>query len=348
VLLKAVIQAIPTYSMSVFLLPKALCSEINSLMQKFWWGTQRKENGIPWMSWSRMGLPKSRGGMGFRDLHFFNKALLAKQCWRLWKSEDSLTAKIMKAKYYPNGSILEAKLGNKPSFIWRSIHNSKALIQEGLFWRIGNRSKVHIWGDKWLPKPSTYCIQSPPKGLDSDALVSELIDHSAGEWKHSLLREIFSKEEVEAIQSIPISLTNQPDKQIWRGTMKGDFSVGSAYHMAKELEAFCQAGCSNRSEEKIWKGIWNSQIPNTVKTFMWRACQNLLPTRENLAKRKIITDPSCPICGLEAESIEHILWECSSSSDVWSASLRCFQKSSCLSAKNFRQIAEYFLPKWHG
>jgi hypothetical protein len=291
VLLKAVIQAIPTYSMSVFLLPKALCSEINSLMQKFWWGTQRKGNGIPWMSWSRMGLPKSRGGMGFRDLHFFNKALLAKQCWRLWKSEDSLTAKIMKSKYYPNGSILEAKLGNKPSFIWRSIHNSKALIQEGLFWRIGNGTKVHIWGDKWLPKPSTYCIQSPPKGLDSDALVSELIDHSAGEWKHSLLREIFSKEEVEAIQSIPISLTNQPDKQIWRGTMKGDFSVGSAYHMAKELEASCQAGCSNRSEEKIWKGIWNSQIPNTVKTFMWRACQNLLPTRENLAKRKIITDP---------------------------------------------------------
>jgi hypothetical protein len=61
VLLKAVIQAIPTYSMSVFLLPKALCSEINSLMQKFWWGHQRKEKGIPWMSWSRMGLPKSRG-----------------------------------------------------------------------------------------------------------------------------------------------------------------------------------------------------------------------------------------------------------------------------------------------
>jgi hypothetical protein len=61
VLLKAVIQAIPMYSMSVFLLPKALCTEINSLMQKFWWGHKKKENGIPWMSWSRMGLLKSRG-----------------------------------------------------------------------------------------------------------------------------------------------------------------------------------------------------------------------------------------------------------------------------------------------
>jgi hypothetical protein len=38
ILIKAVIQAIPTYCMSVFMLPKALCSKINSLMQQFWWG----------------------------------------------------------------------------------------------------------------------------------------------------------------------------------------------------------------------------------------------------------------------------------------------------------------------
>jgi hypothetical protein len=32
ILLKAVIQAIPAYCMGVFLLPKSLCTEINSLM----------------------------------------------------------------------------------------------------------------------------------------------------------------------------------------------------------------------------------------------------------------------------------------------------------------------------
>jgi hypothetical protein len=47
VLLKAVVQAIPTYSMTVFLMPKALCSNINSLMQKFWWSHQSNSLGIP-------------------------------------------------------------------------------------------------------------------------------------------------------------------------------------------------------------------------------------------------------------------------------------------------------------
>jgi hypothetical protein len=119
ILLKAVIQAIPTYCMSVFLLPKALCMEItSSLMSKFWWGHQAKEKRIHWLSWNKLGLSKMDGGMGFRDLGCFNKALLAKQIWRLWKTPDSLIARIMKAKYYPECSVLEASLGKKPSFAW--------------------------------------------------------------------------------------------------------------------------------------------------------------------------------------------------------------------------------------
>jgi hypothetical protein len=71
-----------------------------------------------------MGKAKVVGGMGFRDLHLFNKALLAKQSWRLWKEPERLVANIMKAKYYPGGSILDAKVGARPSFTWRSIHSS--------------------------------------------------------------------------------------------------------------------------------------------------------------------------------------------------------------------------------
>lgn len=57
-----------------------------------------------------MGLSKARGGMGFRDLVCFNKALLAKECLRLLQNTDNLASRIIKAKYYPKGIVLEAAL----------------------------------------------------------------------------------------------------------------------------------------------------------------------------------------------------------------------------------------------
>jgi hypothetical protein len=128
ILIKAVVQAIPTYCMSVFLLPNLLCKELNGLMQRFWWGHKENTSKIHWMSWEKMSYTKEKGGLGFRDLVMFNKALLAKQVWRVWQNPKSLTAKILKAKYFPNTSIMEAGLGNRPLQVWRSLLASKGLV----------------------------------------------------------------------------------------------------------------------------------------------------------------------------------------------------------------------------
>jgi hypothetical protein len=133
-----VIQAIPTYSMRVFLLPLRLCAEINSLMQKFWWGHKENDSKIHWMSWKKLGFSKAKGSMGFRDLRSFDLALLATQGWRLLHNPNSLAGQILKAKYFPRATFLEANLGRRSSFAWRSIFSSKGMLHEGLIWRIGN------------------------------------------------------------------------------------------------------------------------------------------------------------------------------------------------------------------
>jgi hypothetical protein len=68
VLLKAVVQAIPTYTISVFQVPKTLCNEINSMMAKFWWGHKENDKKVAWMSWEKMGKAKHRGGGGGRGV----------------------------------------------------------------------------------------------------------------------------------------------------------------------------------------------------------------------------------------------------------------------------------------
>jgi hypothetical protein len=228
-LLKAVVQAIPTYSMSLFLLPKSLCKEINSIMQRFWWGHKENDRKIHWMSWEKLGRSKAQGGLGFRDLVCFNLALLAKQGWRIIQNPEGLVATILKAKYYPH--FLEAKEGSRPSLAWRSILAANDLLKEGLIWRIGDGKSVAIWGDRWLPKPTSYKVQSPCRLLNIEDRVSSLIDASIASWNTVLVREIFDPDEADLICNMALSKYGQSDILLWRGTPNGNFSVKSAYFM---------------------------------------------------------------------------------------------------------------------
>ena len=79
VLIKTVAQAIPSYSMSLFKIPKAICDGINSVLAKYWWGQSRSEKKIHWINWNKLCSPKNKGGIGFQDIHAFNLAMLAKQ-----------------------------------------------------------------------------------------------------------------------------------------------------------------------------------------------------------------------------------------------------------------------------
>ena len=59
---------------------------------------------------------------------------------------------------------------------------------------------------------------------------------------------------------------------------------------------------------------------------MWKACENALPTMQNLRKRGVATDGVCPICGNEAESICHALFKSNFAKNVWSRWKKCLIK----------------------
>ena len=132
VLIKVVALAIPTYTMSCFKLPDSLCDELIAMIRKFWCGQRKDENKIPWLSWEKMCEPKSKGGMGFKNLKLFNLALLAKQGWRLQVGHDSLVYRVLKAKYFPRCEFVQASIGNNPSYTWWTIMAAQQLNKDGV------------------------------------------------------------------------------------------------------------------------------------------------------------------------------------------------------------------------
>ena len=66
VLIKSVIHTNPTYSINCFKLPKGLIKELETMIQKFWWGYSKGGKKIHWVTWEHLCEAEEKGGMGFK------------------------------------------------------------------------------------------------------------------------------------------------------------------------------------------------------------------------------------------------------------------------------------------
>ena len=98
-------------------------------------------------------------------------------------------------------------------------------MKHGLRWRIGNGEHVWVWGDKWLPTPSTYKVTSPRMFMQAHTMVSGLIDKENASWKSEVVDALFLPHEAEVIKSIPLSVHFLANKQVWACSSNGVFMV---------------------------------------------------------------------------------------------------------------------------
>ena len=68
-------------------------------------------------------------------------ALLARQSWRLIQNPNSLCARVIKSKYYPNGDMLNCELKKRSSYVWQSIWAGIQTFKKACIWRVGDGEK---------------------------------------------------------------------------------------------------------------------------------------------------------------------------------------------------------------
>uniref|UniRef100_A0A803PH75 Reverse transcriptase n=1 Tax=Cannabis sativa TaxID=3483 RepID=A0A803PH75_CANSA len=229
VLLKAVVQAIPVYAMSCFCLPIKLCKKIEAPMARFWWGSSGDSRKVHWKNWQSVCHSKFVGGLSFHSLIHFNQVMLAKQAWRIFSQPNSLLSLTLKAIYFPNTSILDAKPGHNLSFSWCSILWGKDLLVSRLIWKICDEEEFRTLADHWLP---TNKFKYPIRDLDSSQNTLSYFINQPSCWNLDRLNTYFDECTVNDILNVPISGIDGKDYLIYGKDSSGLFSVKSAYHLA--------------------------------------------------------------------------------------------------------------------
>jgi hypothetical protein len=312
VLIKAVAQAMPTYTMSVFKIPLGICDELTRIIREFWWGVENGKRKTAWVAWKQLTRKKCGGGLGFKDLRIFNRALLARQAWRLIQFPDSLCARLLKTKYYPRGCLIDTVFCANSSYTWQSLLHGLELLKKGIIWRVGCGSQIRIWRDPWIPRAHSFRVTSR-KGRCRLKWVSKLFDNQGHDWDYGKLTEIFNQGGAEIIAKIKLPRRRTEDFLAWSLEKAGMFTIRSAYNLGLQHRDKNECSASSVApdgERNLWKNVWKGSVPPKVNVFTWKLARNALPTRRNKFNRNIEQMDTCLLCGLSTETSFHATVEC--------------------------------------
>jgi hypothetical protein len=319
VLISAVIQALPTYVMSNFMIPKSMCDQIEKAICRFWWGSKEGQQKIHWKARKELFKPKFQGGLGFRDMHLFNKAMLAKQVWRLQTDPNSLVGQCFKARYYPNTDILHSSQGRNASYAWQSIYQAIDLIHKGSCWKIGNGQLVNIWEDNWLVYQNGYKTFTPQANHYNINKVEDimLLQHQKN-WNTNLIDQIFLPFESDLIKQIPLIDVPMDDRLMWPYSKDGIYSVKIGYNLLQSWqEAERPSTTINTRNNTIWKKLWTLHTVPRHKMLLWRILQEAIPVRSKLNHRGVQCDIICPRCLEREETSDHTFMHCHHAAKIW-------------------------------
>jgi hypothetical protein len=147
VLTKAVLQAIPTYLLSVFPTPAGILQRIRTIQRNFLWRGAEDKNKWALVAWEKLCWPKRKGGLGLQDPKTTNDAYGEKLWWRWVKESSTPWEAFWKAKYAPRRNpqdLIQFTGSGEGSTIWNMAWRNKSLIQEHCFWEIRNGQTTHF------------------------------------------------------------------------------------------------------------------------------------------------------------------------------------------------------------
>ncbi|GJR68473.1 RNA-directed DNA polymerase, eukaryota [Tanacetum coccineum] len=283
-LLKSVLGSSPIYNMSLFKVPKSVLNKMENLRRNFFNGAQEGDRKIAWVKWHTVLAAKQFGGLGVSSFFALNRGLLAKWVWRFLSQDNSLWYQVISTIHGSGSSPLAAAYPSNWSTIIKEFNSLKEQgvdIFSHCKIRIGNGQSTRFWKDRWIDDhsllgkfPRLYALET-----NKDISVADKLHPSLSfSWRRSVRGGIESQQ-FNHLSSLldSVSLSNSEDRWVCDLSGDGVFRVKDVRNLLDEF-FLPKSNVPTR---------WVKFIPNKVNIFAWKLFLNRLPTRSNLAKRKI-------------------------------------------------------------
>ncbi|PWA37340.1 RNA-directed DNA polymerase, eukaryota [Artemisia annua] len=155
-LIKSVLGNLPTYFMSLYYMPAAIRSKLESLRQNFFIGSELGDRKMAWVSWNTCLASKELGGLGIGSIHALNVGLLFKWIWRFLHNQSDLWISVIKGIYGCSGGIFGENFARSCHSPWSGILSMiKKLKHKGIDLmalckrKLGNGESILFWEDVW-------------------------------------------------------------------------------------------------------------------------------------------------------------------------------------------------------
>ena len=136
VLVNAVLLNLHSYWASIFILPKKVIDEVIAVCRNYLWDGKAVSSKSPMIAWDIICRPKKHGGLGFKESHAWNLAMVGKYIWNIATKADNMWVKWIDHVYMKGRDIWTYRASSNASWYWNQLCKVKDKLATGF--RNGN------------------------------------------------------------------------------------------------------------------------------------------------------------------------------------------------------------------
>ncbi|WMV22162.1 hypothetical protein MTR67_015547 [Solanum verrucosum] len=239
-LINSVLNALPTYMMSLFPIPARVIKKLDRIRRNFLWQGNNEKKRFHLVKWESVVTGKKNGGLGIKNLIFQSEALRMKWLWRYSFEDQLMWKRVVGAKYEAEDSWMTKDVTSPYGVsLWRSIRELWEEVKLNSKVKVGNGNKTKFWKDKWhesgnleLLFPDIYNLV-----LSQQRTIAEIWTTQG--WNFQFRRHLNDWEVMRVAEFLNIvgnfnGLQAEEDALWWKGSSKGIFKVGATYRLMEQ------------------------------------------------------------------------------------------------------------------